>query len=96
MQFLEEYLLFRLQEENHKDLSDGLKKRIKTLREMLSESGTDGYEYLQSHSFTELTREVADRFVKKIVIDDEQNIEAEWNFSEKLPEEARKYQPALL
>lgn len=84
------------QEENYKDLSDGLEKRIKMLQEMLSESGADVYEYLQNHSFTKLTREVVDKFVKRIVVYDERNLEVEWKFSEDLPEEVREYQLAHL
>ncbi|MDE7184104.1 MAG: recombinase family protein [Lachnospiraceae bacterium] len=71
------------QEARCMDVLDGLEKRIGTLRERLSESGAGGYEYLQDHSFTELTQEVVDRFVKKIVVYDEQNIEVTWNVSKK-------------
>ena len=60
------------------------------------ESGADVYEYLQNHSFTELTQEVVDRFVKRIVVYDERNLEVEWKFSEELPEEVREYQLAYL
>lgn len=94
--YIEEKRELKKQEECYMDLSDDLEKRIKTLQEMLSESGTDVYEYLQNRSLTELTQEVADRFVKRIVVYDEWNIEVEWNFSEKLPEEVREYQLAFL
>lgn len=48
------------------------------------------------YSFTELTQEVVDRFVKRIVVYDERNLEVEWKFSEELPEEVREYQLAHL
>ena len=75
---------------------DALEKRIGTLREGGSESGTEVYEYLQKHSFTELTQEVVDKFVKRIVVYDEWNLEVEWTFSEELPEEVREYPLAHL
>ena len=74
---------------------DALEKRIGILRERVSELGVDIYEYLQNHSFTELTQEVVDKFVKRIVVYDERNLEVEWKFSEEFPEEVREYQPAL-
>jgi len=77
-------------------LIDDLEKRIKTLRERVPESGADVYEYLQNHSFTELTKEVVDKFVKRIVVYDERNLEVEWKFSEDLPEKVREYQLAHL
>lgn len=94
--YIEEKRELKKQEECYMDLSDDLEKRIRTLQEVLSESGTDVYEYLQNRSLTELTQEVADRFVKRIVVYDEWNIDVEWNFSEKLPEEVREYQLAFL
>lgn len=94
--YIEEKRELKKQEECYMNLSDGLEKRIRTLQEVLSESGTDVYEYLQNRSLTEFTQEVADRFVKRIVVYDEWNIEVEWNFSEKLPEEVREYQLAFL
>ena len=94
--YIEEKRELKKQEECYMNLSDGLEKRIRTLQEVLSETGTDVYEYLQNRSLTELTQEVADRFVKRIVVYDEWNIEVEWNFSEKLPEEVREYQLAFL
>ena len=39
---------------------------------------------------------MADRFVKRIVVYDERNLEVEWKFSEELPEEVREYQLAHL
>ena len=96
VKYIEEKKELEKQEAHCVDLSDRLQKRIETLREMLSESETDVYEYLQNHSFMKLTQEVVDRFVKKIVIYDERNIEVEWNFSEKLPEEVLQYQLAFL
>ena len=89
--YIEEKRELKKQEECYMNLSDGLEKRIRTLQEVLSESGTDVYEYLQNRSLTEFTQEVADRFVKRIVVYDEWNIDVEWNFSEKLPEEVREY-----
>ena len=74
---------------------DDLEKRIGTLRKRVSESGAEVYEYLQNHSFTELTQEVVDRFVKRIVVYDERNLEVEWKFSEEFPEEVREYRLAL-
>lgn len=94
--YIEEKRELKKQEECYMNLSDGLEKRIRTLQEVLSESGTDVYEYLQNRSLTEFTQEAADRFVKRIVVYDEWNIEVEWNFSEKLPEEVREYQLAFL
>lgn len=94
--YIEEKRELEKQEECYMNLSDGLEKRIRTLQEVLSESETDVYEYLQNRSLTELTQEVADRFVKRIVVYDEWNIEVEWIFSEKLPEEVREYQFAFL
>lgn len=94
--YIEEKRELKKQEECYMNLSDGLEKRIRTLQEVLSESGTDVYEYLQNRSLTEFTQEIADRFVKRIVVYDEWNIEVEWNFSEKLPEEVREYQLAFL
>lgn len=94
--YIEEKRELKKQEECYMNLLDGLEKRIRTLQEVLSESVTDVYEYLQNRSLTELTQEVADRFVKRIVVYDEWNIEVEWNFSEKLPEEVREYQLAFL
>lgn len=94
--YIEEKRELKKQEECFMNLSDDLEKRIRTLQEVLSESVTDVYEYLQNRSLTELTQEVADRFVKRIVVYDEWNIEVEWNFSEKLPEEVREYQLAFL
>lgn len=94
--YIEEKREFEKQEEYCRGMLDVLEKRIGELREMLSESETDVYEYLQNHSFTELTQEVADRFVKRIVVYDERNLEVEWKFSEELPEEVREYQLAHL
>lgn len=94
--YIEEKRELKKQEECYMNLSDGLEKRIRTLQEVLSESVTDVYEYLQNRSLTELTQEVADRFVKRIVVYDEWNIDVEWNFTEKLPEEVREYQLAFL
>lgn len=94
--YIEEKRELKKQEECYMDLSDDLKKCIRTLQEVLSKSGTDVYEYLQNRSFMGFTQEVADRFVKRIVVYDEQNIEVEWKFSEDLPEEVREYQLALL
>lgn len=37
---------------------------------------------LQYYSFKELTQEVADRFIKRVIVYDEKNIEVEWKFSE--------------
>ena len=93
---MEEKEKLQKQEACSRNLTDRLEKRIGTLRKLLSGSGADAYEYLQNCSFTELTREVADRFVKKIVVCDEQNIKVEWNFSVNLPEEIREYQLAFL
>lgn len=114
--YIEKKREFEKQEEYCRGLLETLEKRIGTLREMLSESGADVYEYLQNHtlldevhppegpvlrcalgySFTELTQEVVDRFVKKIVVYDERNLEVEWKFAEELPEEVREYQLAHL
>lgn len=94
--YIEEKRELKKQEECYMDLSDDLEKRIRTLQDMLSEPGADVYEYLQNRSLTELTQEVADRFVKRIVVYDEWNIDVEWNFLEKLPEEIREYQLAFL
>ena len=94
--YIEEKEKLQKQEACSRNLTDRLEKRIGTLRKLLSGSGADAYEYLQNCSFTELTREVADRFVKKIVVCDEQNIKVEWNFSVNLPEEIREYQLAFL
>lgn len=94
--YIEEKREFEKQEEQCRGLLDDLGKRIGTLRKRVSESGADVYEYLQNHSFTELTQEVVDRFVKRIVVYDERNLEVEWKFSEELPEEVREYQLAHL
>jgi len=94
--YIEEKEKLQKQEACSQNLADRLEKRIGTLRELISGSGADVYEYLQSCSFTELTQEVADRFVKKIVVCDEQNIKVEWNFYVNLPEEIREYQIAFL
>ena len=37
-----------------------------------------------------------DKFVKRIVVYDERNLEVEWKFSEDLPEKVREYQLAHL
>ena len=94
--YIEEKREFEKQEEQCRGLLDDLEKRIGTLRKRVSESGAEVYEYLQNHSFTELTQEVVDRFVKRIVVYDERNLEVEWKFSEELPEEVREYQLAYL
>lgn len=94
--YIEEKRALEKQEAHCIELSDHLEKRIGTLRESLLELEAGVYEYLQNHSFTELTQEVVDRFVKRIVVYDGQNIEVEWNFSEKLPEEVLEYQLAFL
>lgn len=94
--YIEEKREFEKQEAHCRDLLDALEKRIGTLRERVSKSGTDVYEYLQNHSFTQLTREVVDKFVKRIVVYDERNLEVEWNFAEELPEKVREYQIAHL
>lgn len=60
---------------------DELGKRIETLQGKVSESGIEAYHSLQGPSFTELTQEVADRFVKRIIVYDEMDIEVEWNLS---------------
>lgn len=57
VQFVEQYLLFHLQEEIEKRTAPDEREE----------------------SFTEVTQEVADRFIKKIVIYDENQIEIEWN-----------------
>lgn len=93
--YIEEKREFEKQEEQCRGLLDALEKRIGILRERVSESGADIYEYLQNHSFTELTQEVVDKFVKRIVVYDERNLEVEWKFSEEFPEEVREYQLAL-
>ena len=94
--YIEEKREFEKQEEQCRGLLDALEKRIGILGERVSESGADIYEYLQNHSFTELTQEVVDKFVKRIVVYDERNLEVEWKFSEELPEEVREYQLAHL
>lgn len=94
--YIEEKREFEKQEEQCRGLLDDLERRIGTLRKRVSESGAEVYEYLQNHSFTELTQEVVDRFVKRIVVYDERNLEVEWKFSEELPEEVREYQLAHL
>ena len=93
--YIEEKREFEKQGEQCRGLLDALEKRIGILRERVSESGVDIYEYLQNHSFTKLTQEVVDKFVKRIVVYDERNLEVEWKFSEEFPEEVREYQLAL-
>lgn len=84
VQFLEQYLLFRLQEEADRqaDMQQELDSCTQTLKVKISEEKSGIYEYVQNHGLTELTKEIADRFVKKIVIYDKRNIEVEWNLAE--------------
>ena len=73
-----------------------MKSRIEQSRSAKTNATRSVYEYLQNHSFTELTQEVVDKFVKRIVVYDERNLEVEWKFSEDLPEKVREYQLAHL
>ena len=83
----------KLQEEIGRcmDMQQELEGHIQTLKDKISDGKFGIYEYVQNHSLTELTKEIVDRFVKRIVIYDERNIEVEWNFSEKLSEKARNH-----
>ncbi len=69
--------------------------RIKALEEKSAEMRSNVYEYLQKHSVAEISQEMAELFIKRIVVYDECNIEVEWNFLENLPEKLLPYQLAI-
>ena len=69
--------------------------RIKALEEKSAEMRSNVYEYLQKHSVAEISQEIAELFIKRIVVYDECNIEVEWNFLENLPEKLLPYQLAI-
>lgn len=95
-EYIEEKQKLQEQIEQYMDMEEEMDKRIETLKAKLIEIESDVYEYLQNHSFTELTEEIVDKFIKRIVIYDESNIKVEWNFSEKLPETLIQYQLAMM
>lgn len=68
------------------DMQQEMDGYMQTLKDKISEEESGIHEYVLSHGLTELTKEVVDRFVKKIVIYDEKNIEVEWNLDEISPE----------
>lgn len=72
------------------DMQQKLDGCIQTLKDKITEEKAGIHEYVLSHGLTELTKEIVDRFVKKIVIYDERNIEVEWNLAEISPETSRK------
>ncbi len=74
------------QERHYMDLSDELAERMGTLKERLSGAEADVYGYLPGYGDMGLTQEVVDKYVKKVVVYDEHNIEVEWDFPGGLPE----------
>ena len=78
---------------DRKEISD---KRIKMLKIRIGDGECGVYEYMQDHSFTELTKEIVDRFIKRIVIYDEKSIEVEWNFPQNLSGVLFQYQLATV
>ena len=78
---------------DRKEISD---KRIKILKTRIGDGECGVYEYMQDHSFTELTKEIVDRFIKRIVVYDEKSIEVEWNFPQNLSGVLFQYQLATV
>lgn len=66
------------------------------IEEKYAKMGHDVYEFLQDHSITEITQEIADRFIKRIVVYNEHNIEVKWNFPENLPKALIEYHLAKI
>lgn len=79
-----------------KDRKETSDKCIKMLQTRSGNEECRVYEYMQDHSFTELTKEIVDMFIKRIVIYDEKSIEVEWNFSKKLADALFQYQLATV
>lgn len=71
-------------------------RRIKALMTVIDDGESSVYEYMQNLCFTELTKEIADRFIKRIVVHDEKNIEVEWNFQQTLSDALFQYQLATV
>ena len=63
---------------------------------MIGDGESGVYEYMQNHCFTELSKEIVDRFINKIVVYDERSIEVEWNFQQALSGALFQYQLALV
>lgn len=71
------------------DIQQEMDGCMQMLRDKISEEESGIHEYVLRYGLTELTKEIVDRFVKKIVIYDEKNIEVEWNLDEISPETGR-------
>lgn len=71
-------------------------ERIERMRQILDMEELTLYEYVKSNGLSALTKDVVNRFVKRIVIYDENHIEVEWNYSEKLSEKLLQYQFAIM
>lgn len=82
--------------EHCKDRQKEADRRIKTLTAMIGDGESGVYEYMQNHCFTELSKEIVDRFINKIVVYDERSIEVEWNFQQALSGALFQYQLALV
>ncbi|MDE7333444.1 MAG: recombinase family protein [Lachnospiraceae bacterium] len=78
------------------DMQQELDGHIRIIKGKINGEKSDIYRDVQNHNLNELTQELADRFIKKIVVYDERNIEVEWNFPEKLPEELLQHHFAVM
>ena len=86
-------------EDDKKKCEDLLKELNERIEKLTIDAGmkkSDAWEYVLNHSFTELTQDIVNEFLKKIVIYDEKHIEIEWNFSKQLPERLLQYQMAIV
>lgn len=73
-----------------------LDRRIEKLKRDACMEEPEVWKYIRNHSFTELTEDIVNEFLKKIVIYDEKHIEIEWNFSKQLQERLQQYQFAMI
>lgn len=73
-----------------------LNDRIKKLKRDVCMEEPEVWEYIRNHSFTEITQDIVNKFLKKVVIYDEKHIEIEWNFSKQLPKRLWQYQFVMI
>ncbi len=89
--YIEKRQKLQQQTVQYTDMRKKLDMRIETLERKFPDREMDVNAYLQGYNFTELTQEVADRFIKRVIVYDEKNIEVEWKFSESFSEELHEF-----
>lgn len=69
-----------------------VKEKLKLLSRVVNAQESEVLEYINKDTTIKFTQEMADRFLKKVIVCDESNIEIEWNASAELPKELMEYQ----